>query len=412
MRRCRPSCSFSSSPAVTSCSSSPAARLVLPAATALPLVGAILATQALAVLMCGFGWLIPAIPWTTIAWVWGYNLVWLLVLGAVRVAAERLLDDRTARRQRSLAIVGAPISRRRLLRGEVMDYRKRFAVEPGSRVKLKAIDPAFHGKHADEASAEADLAREVSRLTALQYRLYAEKKHACLIVLQGIDAAGKDGTVWHVMTALNPQGTTVTGFKQPTELEHDHDFLWRVHPHAPRSARSPSSTARTTRTCWWCACTTSSRRRSGPSDMTRSTPSRAPRRQRHHHRQVLPLHLPEEQLARFKARLDDPSRRVEDQRHRLQGARLLGRLRQGLRGDARALLDRARAVVRDPVEPQVVSQLRGLAHPRRHARRPEDEDAEADGRHRRDPQGIPRCGRQERVTAHLDGQGASRQRRS
>ena len=200
------------------------------------LVGAILATQALAVLMCGFGWLIPAIPWTTIAWVWGYNLVWLLVLGAVRVGAERLLDDRTARRQRSLAIVGAPISRRRLLRGEVMDYRKRFAVEPGSRVKLKAIDPAFHGKHADEASAEADLAREVSRLTALQYRLYAEKKHACLIVLQGIDAAGKDGTVWHVMTALNPQGTTVTGFKQPTELEHDHDFLWRVHPHAPRSA--------------------------------------------------------------------------------------------------------------------------------------------------------------------------------
>ena len=146
--------------------------------------------------MCGYGWLIPAIPWTTIAWVWGYNLVWLLVLGAVRVAAERLLDDRTARRQRSLAIVGAPISRRRLLRGEVMDYRKRFAVEPGSRVKLKAIDPAFHGKHADEASAEADLAREVSRLTALQYRLYAEKKHACLIVLQGIDAAGKDGTVW------------------------------------------------------------------------------------------------------------------------------------------------------------------------------------------------------------------------
>ena len=60
-----------------------------------------------------------------------------------------------------------------------MDYRKRFAVEPGSRVKLKAIDPAFHGKHADEASAKADLAREVSRLTALQYRLYAEKKHAC-----------------------------------------------------------------------------------------------------------------------------------------------------------------------------------------------------------------------------------------
>ena len=118
-----------------------------------------------------------------------------------------------------------------------MDYRKRLAVEPGSRVKLETIDPAFHGKHADKAGAEADLAREVSRLTALQYRLYAEKKHACLIVLQGIDAAGKDGTVWHVMTALNPQGTTVTGFKQPTELEHDHDFLWRVHPHTPAAGQ-------------------------------------------------------------------------------------------------------------------------------------------------------------------------------
>ena len=52
-------------------------------------------------------------------------------------------------------------------------------------------------------------------------------------MLQGIDAAGKDGTCWHVMTAMNPQGTTVTGFKQPTEAELAHDFLWRVHPHAP-----------------------------------------------------------------------------------------------------------------------------------------------------------------------------------
>ena len=52
-------------------------------------------------------------------------------------------------------------------------------------------------------------------------------------MLQGIDAAGKDGTCWHVMTAMNPQGTTVTGFKQPTPEEAAHDFLWRVHPHAP-----------------------------------------------------------------------------------------------------------------------------------------------------------------------------------
>jgi PPK2 family polyphosphate:nucleotide phosphotransferase len=73
----------------------------------------------------------------------------------------------------------------------------------------------------------------VARITHLQYMLYAEKKHALLIVLQGIDAAGKDGTCWHVMTAMNPQGTSVTGFKQPTEEQRRHDFLWRVHPHAP-----------------------------------------------------------------------------------------------------------------------------------------------------------------------------------
>jgi PPK2 family polyphosphate:nucleotide phosphotransferase len=114
-----------------------------------------------------------------------------------------------------------------------MDYRKRLLVEPGAKVKLRQIDPGFHGKHESEEHARAELGREVARLTDLQYRLYAERKHALLIVLQGIDAAGKDGTVWHVLTAMNPQGTTVTGFKQPTPAELAHDFLWRVHAHAP-----------------------------------------------------------------------------------------------------------------------------------------------------------------------------------
>lgn len=114
-----------------------------------------------------------------------------------------------------------------------MDYRKKLIVAPGSKVRLKSVDPGFHGKGLTEENAAAALAREVARLTELQYRLYAEKKHALLIVLQGIDAAGKDGTVWHVMTAMNPQGTTVTGFKEPTEQELAHDFLWRVHQHTP-----------------------------------------------------------------------------------------------------------------------------------------------------------------------------------
>lgn len=106
-------------------------------------------------------------------------------------------------------------------------------VPPGSKVKLADIDPAFHGSHETHEEALADLEKEVARLTRLQYLLYAEKKHALLLVLQGIDAAGKDGTCWHVMSAMNPQGTTVTGFKQPTEEERAHDFLWRIQQHTP-----------------------------------------------------------------------------------------------------------------------------------------------------------------------------------
>ena len=114
-----------------------------------------------------------------------------------------------------------------------MDYRKKLIVKPGAKVRLKDIDPAWHGQHENEAAAAKELAENVARLTDLQYLLYAEKKHSLLIVVQGIDAAGKDGTCWHVITAMNPQGTTVTSFKQPTAEELAHDFLWRVHPHVP-----------------------------------------------------------------------------------------------------------------------------------------------------------------------------------
>jgi PPK2 family polyphosphate:nucleotide phosphotransferase len=114
-----------------------------------------------------------------------------------------------------------------------MDYRKKLIVKPGSKVRLSTVDAAFHGKHETHEAALVELQEQVARLTHLQYLLYAERKRALLIVLQGIDAAGKDGTCWHVMSAMNPQGTTVTGFKQPTEEEHAHDFLWRVHRHTP-----------------------------------------------------------------------------------------------------------------------------------------------------------------------------------
>jgi PPK2 family polyphosphate:nucleotide phosphotransferase len=114
-----------------------------------------------------------------------------------------------------------------------MNFTKRFRIEPGSKVDLASIDPEFHGPHANDAEAEEELQKHLQRITKLQRELYADRSHALLIVFQGIDGAGKDGTCWHVISAMDPQGVAVTGFKQPTAEERDHDFLWRVHPHAP-----------------------------------------------------------------------------------------------------------------------------------------------------------------------------------
>ena len=114
-----------------------------------------------------------------------------------------------------------------------MDYRKKFLVKPGSKGTMAQIDPGYKGKYESEEYAKADIEHYRSRMTVQQYLLYAEKKHGLLVVLQALDAGGKDGTIRHVMSAMNPQGTVVTGFKEPTVLELYHDFLWRVHLHAP-----------------------------------------------------------------------------------------------------------------------------------------------------------------------------------
>jgi len=114
-----------------------------------------------------------------------------------------------------------------------LDYREKFRVAVGGALHLRDIDPSFKAHHEteDAAKEETDLSR--GKLAALQSLLYAEKKRSVLIVLQAMDAGGKDGTVNHVFSALNPQGATVTGFKQPTAAELAHDFLWRIHPHVP-----------------------------------------------------------------------------------------------------------------------------------------------------------------------------------
>jgi PPK2 family polyphosphate:nucleotide phosphotransferase len=114
-----------------------------------------------------------------------------------------------------------------------MDFRDRFLVRPGRKFKLSHVDPAFHGKFTSEEEAQPELDRYKQKLTDMQRLFYGDRNHALLIVLQGIDGAGKDGTCWHVIGAMDPQGVKVQGFKQPTPIEKDHDFLWRVHPHAP-----------------------------------------------------------------------------------------------------------------------------------------------------------------------------------
>jgi PPK2 family polyphosphate:nucleotide phosphotransferase len=110
--------------------------------------------------------------------------------------------------------------------------RNLLAVKPGAKVDLLNYDcGATLGR--DKADAEKTIAANLSRLTDLQERVYAEAKHAILIVLQGIDAAGKDGTIRAIASAFNPQGTPVTSFKEPTPEELAHDFLWRVHAAVP-----------------------------------------------------------------------------------------------------------------------------------------------------------------------------------
>jgi PPK2 family polyphosphate:nucleotide phosphotransferase len=109
---------------------------------------------------------------------------------------------------------------------------QQLIVPAGVRFKLSSADPAdTHG--VDKEGSEARLEKSHKRLAALQYQLYAESQRALLVVLQGIDAGGKDGAISQVVTGMNPQGVSVTAFKVPEGRETRHDFLWRCHQAAP-----------------------------------------------------------------------------------------------------------------------------------------------------------------------------------
>ena len=114
------------------------------------------------------------------------------------------------------------------------DHTRRWVVAPGDAPDLDHRPTrSTDGAPGDKEATIAASAELVERLAHLQMRLWAESKHAVLLVLQALDTGGKDGTIRHVLSGVNPQGITVAGFKVPTELELAHDFLWRIHQQAP-----------------------------------------------------------------------------------------------------------------------------------------------------------------------------------
>jgi PPK2 family polyphosphate:nucleotide phosphotransferase len=115
----------------------------------------------------------------------------------------------------------------------------RYRIVDGSRFHLRDIDPRDTDRfdHHDKQHAEALLAAGVELLAELQAKLWAQDRWALLVVLQALDAAGKDGVVQHVMSGVNPQGCDVASFKAPSAEELDHDFLWRCQRRLPERGR-------------------------------------------------------------------------------------------------------------------------------------------------------------------------------
>ena len=114
-----------------------------------------------------------------------------------------------------------------------MKHPRGFAVEPGTKLRLAAIDPSHTGRHDSRKKAEAVMQQQIALMAKLQNRLYAAATKSLLIILQGLDASGKDGAVRHVFSGMNPQGVKVFSFKEPTPAELAHDFLWRVQRCVP-----------------------------------------------------------------------------------------------------------------------------------------------------------------------------------
>ena len=108
-----------------------------------------------------------------------------------------------------------------------------WKVEPGSHIHLKDYDPDYTDKQTKHDKADSELAKLGDELSELQEIMAAAQHHSLLMILQGMDTSGKDGTIRHVFSHVNPQGCNVHSFKEPTQEELLHDFLWRVHKVTP-----------------------------------------------------------------------------------------------------------------------------------------------------------------------------------
>jgi PPK2 family polyphosphate:nucleotide phosphotransferase len=110
-------------------------------------------------------------------------------------------------------------------------------VPTDKKIRLKDFDPGYTGKYQSKEEAQEKLETDIVRLSEYQNVLYAQDSYALLIIFQALDAAGKDSTIKHVMSGVNPQGTEVHSFKAPSAEELDHDYLWRHHKAIPERGR-------------------------------------------------------------------------------------------------------------------------------------------------------------------------------
>jgi len=114
---------------------------------------------------------------------------------------------------------------------------KKFRAPFKKKFALSDYPTSYTGKYKSKEETEEELQENIKKMAELQDKLYAHDKYALLIIFQAMDAAGKDGAIKHVMSGLNPQGTQVFSFKQPSAEELDHDFMWRINKSLPERGR-------------------------------------------------------------------------------------------------------------------------------------------------------------------------------